>query len=137
MLSNYCKVNNIEALTMSEMVEREFVPAICKYTKVLTDSVLSKRALRLIPSLDTSYEEEVAQELSAITSEAHKQAKKLSSLVVEIRREKDVVARASRVRDEICPLMETLRERIDRAEALTDRAYWPVPTYGELLYGVR
>ena len=137
MLSNYCKVNNIEALTMSEMVEREFVPAICKYTKVLTDSVISKRALRLTPALDTSYEEEVARELSAITSEAHMQAKRLSSLVVEIRREKNVIDRAARVRDEICPLMEMLRERIDRAETLTDRAFWPVPTYGELLYGVR
>ena len=137
MLSNYCKVNNIEALTMSEMVEREFVPAICKYTKVLTDSVLSKRALRLSPALDTSYEEDVARELSEITSEAHVQAKRLSALVVEIRAERDVVHRAARVRDEICPLMEMLRERIDRAEALTDRAFWPVPTYGELLYGVR
>jgi len=137
MLSNYCKVNNIEALTMSEMVEREFVPAICKYTKVLTDSVLSKRALRLSPALDTSYEEDVARELSEITSEAHVQAKRLSALVVEIRAERDVIHRADRVRDEICPLMEMLRERIDRAEALTDRAFWPVPTYGELLYGVR
>ena len=137
MLSNYCKVNNIEALTMSEMVEREFVPAICKYTKVLTDSVLSKRALRLFPALDTSYEEDVARELSEITSEAHVQAKRLSALVVEIRAERDVIHRADRVRDEICPLMEMLRERIDRAEALTDRAFWPVPTYGELLYGVR
>lgn len=137
MLSNYCKVNNIEALTMSEMVEREFVPAICKYTKVLTDSVLSKRALRLTPALNTSYEEEVARVLSEITSEAYAQAKRLSDLVVEIRAEKNVITRASRVRDEICPLMEGLRERIDRAEALTDRAFWPVPTYGELLYGVR
>ena len=103
----------------------------------MTDSVISKRALRLSPALDTSYEEEVAQELSRITAEAHTQAKKLSSLVVEIRAEKNVIDRAARVRDEICPLMETLRERIDRAEALTDRAFWPVPTYGELLYGVR
>jgi glutamine synthetase len=65
MLSSYCKVNNIEALTMSEMVEREFVPAICKYTKFLIDSVLSKRAMGLTPALDTSYEEEVAARLGA------------------------------------------------------------------------
>ncbi len=137
MLSNYCKVNNIEALTMSEMVEREFVPAICKYTKVLTDSILSKRALRLTPPLDTAYEEETARTLSEITSTAYAQAKRLSGLVVEIRAERDVAIRADRVRDEICPLMESLRAQIDRAEEITDRAYWPVPTYGELLYGVR
>ena len=137
MLSNYCKVNNIEALTMTEMVEREFIPAICKYTKVLTDSVISKRALGLVPPLDTSYEESVASKLSSITSEAFAEAEKLSSLVVEIRKEKDVMKRAARVRDEICPLMEKLRENIDTAETFTDRAFWPVPTYGELLYGVK
>ena len=137
LLSNYCKVNNIEALTMSEMAEREFIPAICKYTKVLSEGLLAKRSLGFVPPLDTAYEEEVIRTLSAITSEAHEQAKKLSSLVVEIRKEKNITIRAERVRDEICPLMETLRERIDRAEGLTDRAFWPVPTYGELLYGVR
>ena len=122
---------------MSEMVEREFVPAICKYTKVLTDSVISKRALALTPPLDTSYEEEVAAMLSEITASAYEQAKALNDLVVEIRAERDVATRAARVRDEICPLMTSLREKIDRAEEVTDRAYWPVPTYGELLYGVR
>jgi glutamine synthetase len=137
MLSSYCKVNNIEALTMSEMVEREFVPAICKYTKFLTESVLSKRAMGLTPALDTSYEEEVAARLSEITGSAYAQAKALNDLVVEIRAERDVARRADRVRDEICPLMASLREKIDAAEAVTDRAYWPVPTYGELLYGVR
>ena len=25
----------------------------------------------------------------------------------------------------------------DEAETLTDRAHWPFPTYGELLFGVR
>ena len=119
---------------MSEMVERELVPAICKYTKVLTDSILSKRALRLSPPLDTSYEEKVARTLSEVTAGAYADAARLSALVVEIRAERDVTRRAFRVRDEICPLMERLRARIDRAEALTDRAYWPIPTYGDILY---
>ena len=122
---------------MSEMVERELVPAICKYTKVLADSILSKRALRLTPAPDTSYEEGVVTLLSSITSDAFAEAKRLTSLVTEIRKEKDVTLRAERVRDEICPLMELLREKMDTAEAYTDRAFWPIPTYGELLYGVR
>ena len=137
LLSNYCKVNNIEALTMSEMVERELVPAICKYTKVLADSILAKRALRLTPAPDTSYEESVVTLLSSIASDAFAEAKRLTTLVTAIRKEKDVTLRAERVRDEICPLMELLREKMDTAEAYTDRAFWPIPTYGELLYGVR
>lgn len=134
-LSNYCKVNNIEALTMAEMTCREFVPAIAKYTKFLTDSVLAKRSLG-IPA-DTSYEEENITLLSKITADAFRLANETEQLVYDIRKEKDVTARASRVRDELCEKMEDLRAMIDRAETVTDRAYWPVPTYGELLYGVR
>lgn len=134
-LSNYCKVNNIEALTMAEMTCREFVPAIAKYTKFLTDSVLAKRSLG-IPA-DTSYEEENITLLSKITADAFRLANETERLVYDIRKEKDVTIRASRVRDELCEKMEDLRAMIDRAETVTDRAYWPVPTYGELLYGVR
>ena len=134
-LSNYCKINIIEALTMIEMARREFVPAICKYTKVLSESIGAKRALRM--KLDTSYEEKTLRALSDISSRAFALCEEMETLVVETRKEKDVTRRGDRVRDELCPEMEKLREMIDYAESITDRAHWPVPTYGELLYGVR
>jgi len=136
-LSNYCKINNIEALTMTEMVQREFVPAICKYTKVLTESLVAKRSLALGTALNTEYEEKNIVILSDITSRAFALASELEQSVLSIRKEKNVVRRAARVRDELCPMMKELRALIDDAECITDRAYWPVPTYGELLYGVR
>ena len=64
-------------------------------------------------------------------------AQELEKLVYDIRAERDVTRRAERVRDELCGRMADIRALIDRAETITDRAYWPVPTYGELLYGVR
>ena len=33
--------------------------------------------------------------------------------------------------------MNELRARADEAETLTSAKYWPFPTYGELLYGIR
>ncbi len=134
-LSNYCKINIIEALTMIEMARREFIPAICKYTKVLSEAIGAKRALRM--KLDTSYEEKTLRALSDISSNAFVLCENMEALVVEIRKEKDVTRRGDRVRDELAPRMEKLREMIDYAESITDRAHWPVPTYGELLYGVR
>ena len=133
MLSNYCKVNNIEALTMTEMVQREFVPAIAKYTKFLADAVTVKNSL----GFPCSYEQECAKTLAEITDKAFAESERLHALVLEIRAEKSVTRRAARVRDELCPLMEELRSYIDCAETLTDKEYWPVPTYSELLYGVR
>ncbi len=134
-LSNYCKINIIEALTMIEMARREFIPAICKYTKVLSETVGAKRALRM--KLDVSYEEKTLRTLSDISSHAFALCEEMEALVIEIRKEKDVTRRGDGVRDELCPRMEKLREMIDYAESITDRAHWPVPTYGELLYGVR
>ena len=136
-LSNYCKVNIIEALTMIEMARRELIPAISKYAKTLSESVLAKRSLALDPPVSTDYEERVVKRLSALASAAFTLTDELESKVIEIRGEKDVSVRGDRVRDELCSRMECLREMIDEAESITDRAYWPVPTYGELLYGVR
>ncbi len=133
MLSNYCKINNIEALTMTEMVQRELVPAIAKYTKFLADAVAVKTSL----GLPCSYEQACAARLATLTDKAFAESERLHALVLEIRAEKGVSRRASRVRDELCPLMEELRSYIDEAETLTDKDYWPVPTYSELLYGVR
>ena len=30
-----------------------------------------------------------------------------------------------------------MRELADEAETVTATKYWPIPTYGELLYGIR
>ena len=41
------------------------------------------------------------------------------------------------IRDTILPQMAQLRALADEAETLTAEKYWPFPTYGELLFGVR
>ena len=41
------------------------------------------------------------------------------------------------VRDLLLPVMDELRAPCDKAEQLTARSYWPYPTYGELLFGVK
>ena len=134
-LSNYCKINLIEASTMVEMAKRELIPAICKYSKFLAESLYYKKQISLEESPD-SYEKTLVVRLTALTEDAFKRADALQSAVESIRKEKDVTLRASRVRDEICPAMEALRAVIDAAETVTDKEFWPIPTYGDLLYGI-
>ena len=38
--------------------------------------------------------------------------------------------------DEVIPLMEAIRKDVDELEMITDREYWPMPTYKELMFGV-
>ena len=134
-LSNYCKINLIEASTMVEMAKRELIPAICKYSKFLAESLYYKHQISVAESAE-SYERVLVEKLTALTEDAFKRADALGEAVQSIRKEKDVARRAARVRDEICPAMEGLRAVIDEAETVTDRDFWPIPTYGDLLYGV-
>ena len=41
------------------------------------------------------------------------------------------------IRDSVLPRMNELRIPCDEAETLTARSYWPFPTYGDLLFGVK
>ena len=41
------------------------------------------------------------------------------------------------IRDSVIPKMNELRAVADEAESVTADDYWPFPTYGELLFGVR
>ena len=41
------------------------------------------------------------------------------------------------IRDAMLPKMSALRCVCDEAETVTGAEYWPFPTYGDLLFGVR
>ena len=49
----------------------------------------------------------------------------------------DLAEEAAFIRDQIIPKMSELRVVADEAETLTAANYWPFPTYGELLFGVK
>ena len=41
------------------------------------------------------------------------------------------------IRDEVLVKMSELRMPCDEAETLVSKKYWPYPTYGDLLFGVK
>ena len=49
----------------------------------------------------------------------------------------DVTDAAYVIRDVVLQKMAELRVVCDEAETLTAASYWPFPTYGDLLFGVR
>ena len=46
----------------------------------------------------------------------------------------DEVAAAAYFHETIIPAMDAVRNDADALEELTDKAYWPFPTYSDLLY---
>ncbi len=135
LFDNYAKIINIEALTMIEMVRRDYLPAVEKQLGVLADVALSKRSA-FGDGISVSYESEAAKRLSVLTSEAFEKVTRLEEEEKKASVIADVEERARSYCYDVLPLMESLRESVDGMEKLTGSEYWPVPTYGQLTYYV-
>ena len=134
-LENYCKTVNIEALTMVDMAKKEILPAVTAYVKDLAETVGVKTAA--VPGLSCRYEKETVAKLSALTDEIDDAVKTLESAIVKYQGIDDVTKASVFIRDELLQKMAELRVFCDEAETLTAEKYWPFPTYGGLLFGVR
>ena len=72
-----------------------------------------------------------------MSAELYEKAGALEKCVEEAEHAGDVLAEAKAFREKVLPQMEAAREVADTMETLIARKYWPFPTYGELLYGVK
>ncbi len=134
-LETYCKLINIEALTMIEMVKKDILPAVSAYGRELADIALTKKGLTA--DIDCTYEEENASKVSALTGELYSALKVLEDVVAKSEKISDMSAHSFFCKDEILPAMEALRKTADELETITASDFWPYPTYGDLLFGVR
>ncbi len=134
MYENYAKVINIESRTMTDMVSKEIVPAVQRYTKDIADVASAKRAV--IPGCDISVEADVLAKLTALTREAYTGLAALKEATDAAHLLKLGPDMAYAFRDHVLPAMQKLRATVDAMEALTAAGYWPVPTYGDMLFSV-
>ncbi|MEL7657142.1 MAG: glutamine synthetase III, partial [Bacillota bacterium] len=82
LIREYCNILNIEALTMTDMVNKDILPAVSGYVKILTDTALSKKAL--IPDIDCDMEKELITSLSSISSSLYKSVQELDNALIEV-----------------------------------------------------
>ncbi len=133
LLENYSKVINIEALTMVDMAKKMIIPAVSKYTKDLAKTVQLKTSL----GMDAGYEKEVATKLSGLNTAAYEKAKALEDEIMKVKGIADPEENAKAYEKYVISAMNELRVVVDEMETMTAKEYWPMPTYGDLLFGVR
>ena len=135
LMENYCKVVRIEALTMVDMVQKDILPAVEAYSAALSGAAATKLAL----DTDTpcNYEKKLVKKLSALADQMDDKAEKLSLAIVKLKMVDGIEEESATIRDEILPRMNELRVAADEAETVTAAKYWPFPTYGELLFGLK
>lgn len=134
-LENYCKVINIEALTMLDMVHKDILPAMSSYSAELADSALKKLSLSV--DVDCSYERENAKTLCALIGAAHRATKKLEKDLLDSKSVDGLEELAEFYKTTVLDDMRMLRVSVDEMEMIASAEKWPYPSYGELLFGVR
>ncbi|MBC8609514.1 Glutamine synthetase [uncultured Ruminococcus sp.] len=134
-LENYCKTVLIEANTMVSMARREIAPAVEIYVKEIAKTAALKKSVS--DDISCSYESNLLKNLSALTERISTATDELESGIDQIGLCDNVVTESAAIRDILINRMEELRAACDEAEVLTSKKYWPFPTYGDLLFGVR
>ena len=135
LMENYCKVINIEALTMIEMVKKEILPAVSAFSKELSDALLAKK--NIAEDISCQYEDSLIHKLSAMLSCAYDKVSLLEKDTVDAKDMTDITEMGHYYREKVFADMAELRIVIDELETITAKTYWPYPSYGHLLFGIR
>ena len=127
-LDAYNKTINIEARTMADMALHQILPAALRYTRELCDTVKAKKDLGLVCNAETV----LLQRLSGNTDGLFAAVNSLQDALANL--PNTAVETAAYFRDTVIPLMNEVRALADTLEVITDKKYWPYPTYSDLLY---
>lgn len=130
----YAKAINIEAKTMIEMASKQYIPAIIHYVTSLADSINS--ITTACAEADLSVQKELLTKCSSLLASAQNALKALKAADKEANSMEEGKEQAEFFRDTVFTAMAALRAPIDELEMLVDKEYWPVPSYGDMLFEV-
>lgn len=134
-LDNYCKTVIIEASTMVNMARGEIAPAVESYVEELARTASLKKAVS--DEISCTYESNLLKKLSNLMDRISFAADELENAISQVGEKESVVEGAAAIRDILIDKLGELRVPCDEAEVLTSKKYWPFPTYGDLLFGVK
>lgn len=133
LLENYGKTIHIEAKTLRDMVQCQFLPALMKYTDKLAASIHSKRTVADLPC---AAEVKLLTKLSSAYDELFILTEKLEADTLTAESMTDVLETAKFYHKTILADMDTLRTLADETETYLPDDILPYPSYDELLFTV-
>jgi len=134
-LENYCKLCNIEAVTMYKLLKKNILPACTAYAGELSAAAEAKR--KFLGDIDCSYERDTVERLAELSGSLHKNITGLYDELCVAEEKTGLLEKAYHYKDAVLTKMTELRELTDEMELLVSRKHWPFPTYGDLLFSVR
>ena len=132
-MEKYYKTINIEAHTLLDMLKKDILPACVEYLNVLGKDI--EYQLKLGMKAEDSYSGKIFARETALSNGLYDDVTELEAVLKKVP-DSDALGKACYYRDCVLPLMKTARRKADELETMTDRKYWPIPVYRELMFGV-
>lgn len=132
LIGNYCKLINIEAMTMLDMASKDILPAVIAYKKELADAINAMSAA----GVKATVEMELLDKLNNLVKSAYDKISTLQTALDNAHKLGEDVIAGQIYKNGVIPAMNELRSVCDRMEMNTAKSYWPFPTYGDVLFSV-
>ncbi len=126
-VEQYAKHINIEGLCALQMVKRQFIPAVIRFTTDLGASIAAV-------GTGATVQKALLAEVSTLLESTAKKTKKLEQEINKAQKIAAIDKQAAAYRDKVFTTMQSLRLDIDALEGIMPDDLWPVPTYSELLF---
>jgi glutamine synthetase len=137
---NYLKTIRIEVKTMIDIVKKEILPAVLLYKNQIAETIISTRDVYKNDenkATDFSFvESQIFNNLNENIKNLYADLKELEYNYSKCEEIDDMENKACEFRKILVPCMDKLRSSVDTLEMLVDREYWPMPSYGDLIFEV-
>ena len=127
-LETYRKIINIEAKTTLDIAMRQIIPSVSRYSTDLARSIAAKKNT----GLSCKAEQVLAGKLSTGADILFERCEQLQKFLKSV--PASSIDAANYFSNVIVPAMDAVRAEADALELLTDKSYWPFPTYSDLLF---
>ena len=128
----YAKAINIEAKSMIDIASKHIIPAVVSYTTELANSVIAVSEA----GVDSSTQKELLDEVTKYLKEMKSALKKLTEVTEKASDITEGKEQATYFRDVVKVAMDELRAPADKLEMIVDKEFWPLLSYGDLLFEV-
>ncbi|OQB24971.1 MAG: Glutamine synthetase [Firmicutes bacterium ADurb.Bin182] len=130
-LDSFNHIIHIEAVAMLKISRQKIMPACVRYSLTLSSAI--NEAVKA--GIEPASIKELLIKLNTCMSAFSGSIETLSRALEETCHA-DASERAHALQEKVLPAMERVRHAADALELIVDKEYWPLPSYGEILFHI-
>ena len=116
------------------MATRDIIPAVNSYVAEVAHTSVIKT--QVVENINCSIERDLITKLSNLNAKAYAAVGELKRAETEAAATACPETRAELYVNKVITAMEKLRAYVDEMETLTAEEYWPLPSYGDMMFNI-